>query len=356
MSLTELDQAKAEAFGGRMVGLLNDAMLGLMLSVGHRTALFDVMASMGPATSAEVAQRAGLDERYVREWLNAMTVGRIVDHDASSSRYQLPAEHAAFLTRAAGPNNLAGFAQYLSLMGGVEDEIVACFRNGGGVPYSKYPKFQELMAETSAEVHDATLVDGILPIVDGMVERLRRGVDVCDVGCGQGHAINLMAAAFPASRFTGLDFSDEGIAAARREAAETGLANATFEVRDIAALDGLQFDFITAFDCIHDQADPAKVLYNIAQALRPDGVFLCVDVAGSSAVDRNMELPLAPTLYSISTFHCMTVSLAQGGAGLGTMWGEELANDMLRDAGFTKVETKKIPEDVFNVYYVARKE
>jgi 2-polyprenyl-3-methyl-5-hydroxy-6-metoxy-1,4-benzoquinol methylase len=331
-------------------------MLGLMLNVGHRTALFDVMASMGPATSAEVAQRAGLDERYVREWLNAMTVGRIVDHDATSSTYQLPAEHSAFLTRAAGPNNLSGFAQYLSLMGDVEDEIVECFHDGGGVPYSKFPKFQQLMAETSAEVHDGSLVDGILPLVDGMIERLRGGIDACDVGCGQGHAVNLMAAAFPASRFTGLDFSDEGIAAARREAAQMGLTNASFEVRDIAALDGLQFDFVTAFDCIHDQADPAKVLDNIAQAVRPGGAFLCVDVAGSSTVAQNMELPLAPTLYSISTFHCMTVSLAQGGAGLGTMWGEELANEMLHDAGFTNVETKKIPEDVFNVYYVARKD
>jgi SAM-dependent methyltransferase len=356
MSLSEMDQSKAEAFGGRMVGLLNDAMLGLMLSVGHRTELFDVMAAMGPGTSAEIAERAGLDERYVREWLNAMTVGRIVDHDGAASTYVLPAEHAAFLSRAAGPNNLAGLAQNVSLMGDVEDEIVECFRNGGGVPYSKYPKFQQLMAETSAEVHDASLVDGILPMVDGMIERLRSGIDVCDVGCGQGHAVNLMAAAFPASRFTGLDFSEEGIAAGRREAADKGLKNATFEVHDIAALDdSMQFDLITAFDCIHDQADPAKVLHNIAQAVRPDGAFLCVDVAGSSTVDRNMDLPLGPTLYSVSTFHCMTVSLAQGGAGLGTMWGEELANEMLRDAGFTDVETKKIPEDFFNVYYVARK-
>jgi SAM-dependent methyltransferase len=352
-----MDQAEAEAFGGRMVGLLNDAMLGLMVSVGHRTALFDMMAAMPPATTTDIADRANLDERYVREWLNAMTVGRVVEYNASDGTYWLPPAHSAFLTRAAGPNNLASIAQYQSLMGGVEDEIVECFRQGGGVPYAKFPKFQQLMAEESAAVHDASLVDGILPMVGGMVERLKAGIDVCDMGCGQGHAVNLMAEAFPNSRFTGWDFSEEGIAAGTAEATKRGLANAHFEVKDVATVDGSQqFDLITVFDAIHDQADPAKVLHNIAESLRPDGVFLCVDVAGSSRVEENMEHPLGPALYSISTFHCMTVSLAQGGAGLGTMWGEQKANEMLRDAGFVDIETKKIPEDIFNVYYIARKE
>jgi SAM-dependent methyltransferase len=357
MSQTELDEHELEAFGGRMVGMMNEAMLTLMVSVGHRTKLFDTMAAMEPATTGEIADAAGLNERYVREWLNAMTVGRIVNYDASRSTYQLPTEHAAFLTRAAGPNNLASFAQYESLMGGVEDDIVECFTRGGGVPYSKYPKFQQLMAEESAGVHDASLIDGILPLADGLVDRLKSGIDVCDVGCGQGHAVNLMAHAFPQSRITGWDFSEEGIAAATAEAQRLGLDNATFEVQDVAKLDAPdRFDLITAFDSIHDQADPAAVLRNIALALRPGGVFLCVDVGGSSRVEDNLDLPLAPALYSISTFHCMTVSLAQGGAGLGTMWGEQLANQMLGEAGFTRIETKKVPEDVFNVYYVARKE
>jgi SAM-dependent methyltransferase len=356
MSVTEIDQHELEAFGGRMVGMMNEAMLALMVSVGHRTELFDIMATMAPATTEEIAEAAGLDERYVREWLNAMTVGQIVNYDASASTYRLPAEHAAFLTRAAGPNNLASFAQYESLMGGVEDDIVECFVHGGGVPYSRYPKFQQLMAEESASIHDASLIEGILPLVEGSVERLKSGIDVCDVGCGQGHAVNLMAQAFPQSRVTGWDFSEEGIAAARGEAELLGLTNATFAVQDVAKFDEAnQFDLITAFDTIHDQADPAKVLRNIAAALRPGGVFLCVDVGGSSHVEDNMDLPLAPALYSISTFHCMTVSLAQGGTGLGTMWGEQLAKQMLGEAGFTTVETKRVPEDVFNVYYVARK-
>ena len=357
MTATELDPAKVEEFAGRMVGLMNASMLGLMTSVGHRTGLFDTMATLAPSTSAQVAKAAGLDERYVREWLNAMTVGRFVDYDPATRTYALPAEHAALLTRAAGPGNMANMAQFTALMGGVEDEIVECFRAGGGVPYSRFPKFQELMAEMSGQVHDAALIGGELALVDGLIDRLRAGIDVCDVGCGQGHAINLMAKEFPNSRFTGLDFSEEGIATAQKEAAELGLTNTTFEVKDAAKLDGSRkFDFITVFDAIHDQAKPDVVLKGIADSLKPGGVFLCVDIAGSSNVEDNLEHPFAAMLYSVSTFHCMTVSLALDGAGLGTMWGEQKANEMFREAGFTSVETTRVPEDILNVYYVCRKD
>ena len=207
MSTTELDAGKVGEFAGRMADLMNSSMLGLMTSVGHRTGLFDTMATLAPSTSSQIADAAGLDERYVREWLNAMTVGRFVDYDPSGRTYVLPPEHAVSLTRAAGPGNMANMAQFTALMGGVEDDIVACFREGGGVPYSRFPKFQELMAEMSSQVHDAALIGGELALVDGLIDRLRGGIDVCDIGCGQGHAINLMAREFPNSRFTGLDFS-----------------------------------------------------------------------------------------------------------------------------------------------------
>jgi SAM-dependent methyltransferase len=356
MTVTELDPARAEAFAGRMVGLLNDGLLSLMVSVGHRTGLFDAMAALPPSTSAEVAAAAGLDERYVREWLNAMTVGRFVEYDPTGATYVLPAEHASCLTRASGPGNMANLAQFTSLMGGVEDEIVECFAAGGGVPYSRFPKFQLLMAEMSGQVHDAALIGGELALVDGLIDRLREGIDVCDVGCGSGHAVNLMAKEFPNSRFTGLDFSEEGIATATAETNALGLENTTFAVQDAATMDRApRFDLITVFDAIHDQAKPDVVLQAISDSLRADGVFLCVDIGGSSHVHENLEHPLAPMLYSVSTFHCMTVSLALDGAGLGTMWGEQKADEMFRAAGFTSVTTNHVPEDIMNVYYVCRK-
>jgi SAM-dependent methyltransferase len=356
MTTHTFDQAKAEAFAGQMVGVLNGASVALMTSIGHQVGLFDTMAGRPPATSRQIAEAANLNERYVREWLGAMVTGRIVDYNPDAGTYALPPEHAAFLTRAAGPNNLAGPTQIIALLAQVEEPIVACFRNGGGVPYSAYPRFQRLMAEDSATVHDAALIESILPLVPGLAERLQAGIDVADVGCGSGHAINLMAKAFPRSRFTGFDFSEEGIQTGRREAQELGAANATFELRDVTALDlHDRFDLITAFDAIHDQAHPAQVLAGIAGALRPDGVFLMVDIRASSNLHENLELPLAPMLYTASTLHCMTVSLALAGDGLGTMWGEQTARRMLADAGFTRVEVKQIDGDMFNNYFVATK-
>jgi SAM-dependent methyltransferase len=212
------------------------------------------------------------------------------------------------------------------------------------------------MAEQSAMIFDASLVDAVVPIVPGLPERLREGIDAADVGCGQGHAVNVLAAAFPASRFTGLDISTEGIAAGRAEADERGLTNATFEVADVAALAGPpRFDLVTAFDAIHDQAAPDAVLRGIADVLRDDGTFLMVDIRASSHLHENIGHPLGPYVYGMSTMHCMTVSLAAGGAGLGTAWGEELAQEMLAAAGFGDVQVHHLDSDVANTYYVCRK-
>ena len=347
----------AEEFAERMLRTMNEAALALMVSVGHRTGLFDVMAEMPAATSAEIAAKAELDERYVREWLAVMTTGRIVRHDAEAGAYWLPAEHAAWLTRAAGMRNLATGMQYIGLMAQVEDQIVECFRHGGGVPYSAFPRFQAVMAEDSGAVHDATLIDGTLPLVPGLTGRLIDGIDVADVGCGSGHAVNLMAGAFPRSRFTGFDVSDTGLAAARTEAEQSGLANARFEQRDAARLgETARFDLITTFDAVHDQAWPDLMLAGIAQALRPGGVYLCADIRASSRLSENLDHPLGPFLYTVSCMHCMTVSLAESGMGLGTMWGEQKARAMLSGAGFTSIETEHVDGDVANTYYIATRD
>jgi SAM-dependent methyltransferase len=352
----EFDSARSEAFAGRMMDVLNGASITLMTSIGHQVGLFDAMADLPPATSQQIAEAAGLNERYVREWLGAMLTGGVVDYDPADGTYTLPAEHAAWLTRSAGTDNLAIQAQYIPLLAQVEQPLIDCFRNGGGVPYAAFPRFQRLMAEESGAIHDAALIDTILPLVPGLPARLEAGIDVADVGCGSGHAINLMAQAFPNSHFVGYDFSEEGTRAGRDEAQRLGLTNAWFEARDVTALDAQdRFDFITAFDAIHDQAQPARVLAGIAEALRPDGVFLMVDIGASSHVHENREFPLASLMYTISCMHCMTVSLALNGMGLGAMWGEQKAREMLAEAGFPHVEVKRIEDDLFNSYSIATK-
>ncbi|MGO9926481.1 MAG: class I SAM-dependent methyltransferase [Mycobacterium sp.] len=342
-----------------MVAAIDGASLALLLSIGHQTGLLDTMAGLAPATSAQIAGAAGLDERYVREWLAGMTTGHVVDYDAGTATYSLPAHRAGVLTRAAGPDNLALVALFLPLLSEVEQQIIGCFREGGGLPYSEFPRFHTLMAEMSGAVFDNALVDVVLPLVDGLPERLRSGVDVADFGCGSGHAINVMARAFPASRFTGIDFSQEAIAAGIEEAARLGLTNASFESHNLAQLDAVSkseaYDVIMVFDAIHDQAHPARVLQDIYRALRPGGVFLMADIKASSRLEDNVGIPMSTYLYTTSLMHCMTVSLAADGAGLGAAWGTQLATSMLADAGFADVRVAEVESDPINSYYIARK-
>ena len=230
------DSAKANGFAERLLTTLNDGALCLMISIGHRTGLLDAMRDAAPATSAEIAAKAGLNERYVREWLGAMVTGRIVDVDPATNRFSLPAEHAAFLTRRAGADNIGVFTQYISLLGSVEDDIVECFKKGGGVPYAKFPRFHEVMAEDSGQSVLSSLESHIVPLVSGLAERLASGIQMLDVGCGRGRIINRLAELYPKSRFTGMDLSSEAILSAWQDAADKKLRNVEFIVADLESI------------------------------------------------------------------------------------------------------------------------
>jgi SAM-dependent methyltransferase len=358
VSDTPRDAARVEAFAGKIMGILNGGALSLMISVGHRTGLFDAMAHVARTTSAELATKAGLQERYVREWLGAMTVARIVEHDAEVGTYSLPAEHAASLGRDASAGNLAVFAQYVPLLGSVEDDIVRCFRDGGGVPYERYARFHEVMAEDSGQTVLPALISHILPLVPGLMERLEKGLRVLDIGCGRGKILNLLAATFPKSRLIGYDLSNEAIEFARSDAYRLGHKNVEFDVRDLSDFDETAapavFDLITSFDAIHDQADPMAVLRGIHRSLAEGGVYLAQDIKASSKHSGNLDHPFGPLLYTISCMHCMTVSLAQGGKGLGAMWGREKALEYFHKASFSDVRVNELSHDLQNYYYVCR--
>lgn len=348
-----------DAFADTLLDMLNQGALALMVSVGHRTGLFDTMAELPPADVARIAAHTGLNERYVREWLAAMVAGGIVEYTADSGHYHLPAFRAALLTRAASPDNIAVFAQYIGVLGQVEDRVVDCFRQGGGVAYEHYPRFHEVMAEDSGQTVIAALDEHVLPLVAGLQQRLEQGIEVLDIGCGKGRALLYLAARYPNSRFTGYDLSGEALAEARERAQTSGLGNITFECRDLTGFGKhaprQRFDLVTAFDAVHDQADPQGVLDGVHRALKTGGTFLMQDIRASSRLENNLDHPIAPLLYTLSTMHCMTVSLAQGGAGLGTMWGEELACDMLNRAGFEEVEVNQLDHDFQNNFYVMHK-
>jgi 2-polyprenyl-3-methyl-5-hydroxy-6-metoxy-1,4-benzoquinol methylase len=342
------------SFDEELQDIMNKSALALMISIGHRTGLFDVMAKLPLSSSNDIAEKANLNERYVREWLGALVTSKIIDYDSKSSLYSISKDKSDLLTRD-GSFNFATSMQFIPVMAQVEDKILDCFTNGGGVPYESFHRFHEVMAEESSQTVLSELIDGILPLVTGLIEKLKQNIKILDVGCGSGRAINLMAKTFPTSHFTGYDFSNEVIQNAKNESLKLSLTNTCFEKQDAANFNHEeQFDVITAFDAIHDQANPEKVLGNIKNSLKPDGVFLMQDIAGSSKLENNMNHPLAPFLYTISCLHCMTVSLALDGKGLGAMWGKELATQMLKDAGFSSVEVKQLPHDPMNYFYIAK--
>jgi SAM-dependent methyltransferase len=337
------DPTAEHPFERRLLEIYTGGILTQLIEIGYRTGLFEAAAA-GPDTSAGLSERAGLDERYVREWLGAMASAGILTYEPESARFTLPPEHAALLAGDRA-SNVAPQSRLVNHFGGLLSEIVERFRDGEGLGYERYrPEFTGCEDDTWRRIYDEHLVDGFVAASPGLAERLAAGARVLDLGCGTGHAVNLLAAAYPASSFTGIDIAGDAIAAAREEAAAMGLANARFQQADAAGLPAEPaWDAILAFDAIHDQRDPATVLRRVRQALAEGGRFLMIEFAFSSRLEGNIGNPYAPLYYGFSVLHCMPVSLAGGGAGLGAVWGEERAREMLDEAGFGRVETRPTP-------------
>lgn len=365
--MSETSAAKREAFSQKMIDILNSGALNLALSIGYKVGLFDAMDRFDtPQTLSALSECSGLNARYIREWLGIMVTGGIVEithENGEESKYLLPKEHGDFLTKRSGNANLAVYTQEIPLLTlCATDGVMAGFRTGEGLSYESYPEFQAFMGELSNAKHREVLVDKFLPSVDGgsVLSLLKQGIRVCDLGCGEGVAALIMARAFPKSRFVGIDISAPAIAKATQEASEHSLKNMDFIVRDAALLENdpdLEgaFDYITAFDAIHDQTAPLKALRGVRYMLAPGGIFSMIDIAAKSGHLENKNHPMGPFLYTVSLMHCMPVGLAEGGTGLGMMWGEEKAMEMLREAGFEDIRVVEMAHDPFNLHYLCRR-
>lgn len=355
------------AFAQKMIDILNYGALNLALGIGYKLRIFDRLADLNrPLTSRRLAAETGLNVRYLEEWLGIMVTGGVLELEpdegsAGGDRYFLPPDRAAVLTRQAGPDNLGVYAQEIPLLTvsaltGVEKG----FATGQGVPFSAYPEFQAFMAELAEAKHEETLIQDFLPAVDNgrLVKRLHRGIRVCDLGCGQGVALRLMAEAYPRSEFMGLDNHAGALEAAGRAAGER--SNLEFVLMDAAELvdrSELQgrFDYVTAFDAIHDQSHPLRALQGVYHLLRPAGLFSMVDIKAGSRPGDNLDHPLGPFLYTVSLMHCLPVGLNDDGRGLGMMWGREKAVELLQEAGFSQIEVLDIPRDGFNLHFLGKK-
>jgi SAM-dependent methyltransferase len=285
-----------------------------------------------------------------------MATAGFVDYDPTTHTHSLPPERAVLLT-SASPMTMAPFSQLNTHLAKHVEEVATSFRDGGGVSYAAYrPEFTEVMDSIGRAAFDGLLVDAIVPLAPGLGEQMTTGARVADVGCGTGHALVLLGQAFPTSTFVGYDADTEAIARARAEAASFGLDNVSFEVTDAARLvPAAPFDAVFVFDAIHDQADPAGVLARINEMLVDGGTFLMKEPRVSSNLEDNIGNPFAPLVYAVSTLHCMQVSLAEGGAGLGTAFGEQVALRLLDEAGFGDVVVHEAPGDPIDAVYVATK-
>lgn len=355
-----------ENFSDRLVTILNHGALNLALGIGYSHGIFDTMDEHNRfLTLDELSSATGLDARYLKEWLGVMVTGGIVELgeiDGGGDSFLLPRDHADLLCRRAGSNNLGVYAQEIPLLTtSVMGAVLEGFKTGNGIPYASYPEFQAFMTQLADAKHDRVLLDDFLPSVDAgrIVKQLGSGIRVCDLGCGQGVALNLMARAFPGSRFTGIDIDEAAIETARASAREMGLSNVGYLVQDAAAVGDVKelenrFDYITAFDAIHDQSHPFAALQGVRYMLAPSGAFSMIDIKAASKIGDNRDHPMAPFLYTVSLMHCMPVGLNDNGRGLGMMWGREQALDLLREAGFSQVLAEEIPNDPFNLHFFCR--
>jgi 2-polyprenyl-3-methyl-5-hydroxy-6-metoxy-1,4-benzoquinol methylase len=343
---SSLDEAKVEAFMGKVMG---DA------SLGDRLGLFASLAEEGPATSAELAERAQVNERYACEWLRGMHAAGYLELDRSCARFALPAEHAQVLAAEGGPLFLGGAFQltfgYLRAL----DRLTEAFRSGGGVPQSAYPaETWEGMGRFSRPFYENLLVQAWVPAVSGLHERLERGARWADVGCGAGLAAIALARAYPASTFVGYDAFEGQVELARRAAAEAGVGDRVrFELLDAAAGLPERFDVVSTFDVVHDAINPPALVRAVRAALAGDGVYLMLEINSADDPAENVG-PLATLLYGVSVVYCMTTSLAHGGQGLGTCGlPPAKARELCLTSGFSTVEQIEL-QDPFNALYVAR--
>ncbi|HZG07309.1 MAG TPA: class I SAM-dependent methyltransferase [Streptomyces sp.] len=330
-----LDQDRVMEFLERVVADSGAAFAGLTTSIGARLGLYAAMAGAGPLTPGQLAERTGLAERYVREWLAAQVAGEYVHYDPGAGTYALPDEHAAVLADPASPAYVVGAFRMLKALYASEDALVDAYRTGEGVGWEEHgPELYEGSASFYRTGYQAMLVREWLPALEGVVEKLERGASVADVGCGFGYSTLLMAQAFPRSRFHGFDFHGPSVDAARREAAERDLGDrVAFDVAAAEDFPGGDYDLITFFDCLHDLGDPGAAFRRAERTLAGDGSCMVVE-PNAPADPQELANPIGRSYAATSATLCLPGAVAQHGPyALGNHPGEEALRRIADEAG-----------------------
>jgi SAM-dependent methyltransferase len=349
-----IDQDKLMAFIGQVVGELGATVNAGLIVIGDRLGLYRALAGAAPTSAAELADRTGTTERYVREWLNAQAAGGYVEYDAITDRYSLSAEKALALADESSPAFVGGAFQLALATLKATPEIEGAFKCGAGYGWHEHDEGVHIGCERFFRPgYNANLVSTWLPALEGVTEKLRVGATVADVGCGLGASTRLMAQAFPRSTFTGFDYHEGSIELARQETAEAGMdASIRFEVAPAAAFPGKGYDLVTMFDCLHDMGDPIGAARHVREALAPDGTWMVVEPLAGDTVQDNLN-PLGRAYYAFSNFLCTPSSLSQEvGLALGAQAGEARIRDVVKAAGFTRF--RRAADSLMNAVYEVR--
>jgi SAM-dependent methyltransferase len=349
-----MDREAVRKFMERFMEMATGAAVMGVIGVADKVGLFAKLAGRGPQTLGEIVASTGLNERYLREALASLSAAGIVSYDPKLETYALPDAHAACLADESSPYFLAGWGQIVRAILGAVPGVAKAMREGGGVAFRDFgPEMVEGISRSNAPGMRVLLTRKWLPALPDVTKRLDAGIRVADVGCGAGTSTLVMAKAYPRSEFTGFDIDETSLARARESAASERLPNVSFErvsAEELPASPG--FDFVASFDTIHDMVNPRGALRRIRQALRGDGAYLMVEPSAGDTLADNLN-PGGALLYAMSTLHCMTVSLAHGGEGIGTAFGPALAESLCREAGFTRFRRLDV-QNPFNAFYEVR--
>jgi 2-polyprenyl-3-methyl-5-hydroxy-6-metoxy-1,4-benzoquinol methylase len=352
---TALDNKKVQEFGDRLLRDNAASVRCALNYIGDKLGLFKALQQAGSTTVADFAKRTGMQERYLKEWLGAMVSAEYVEYDAQKQTYHLTPEKAAFLADEASPMFSASMFSIVKALWDVTPKVSECFKTGGGVPHSEQSQEMDCGTERFSQVYfDHHLTQEWIPAVSGLEEKLSKGAHVADVGCGNGQSVFTLAKKYPQAEVWGFDNFAPVIDEANKRLAGQGLKNAHFAAKGAAEVENKgKFDFVTTFDVIHDMADPLGGLRAIREMLKPDGVYMMVEMNVSDRLEENIN-PFASMLYSISTLYCMTVSLAENGKGVGACMGEGPARAMAMEAGFTKFERLPVNHPFAAIYILKR--
>ena len=354
MSATEIDSTKLEAFMGQVLADMGAIISAPLMALGDRLGLYKGMAGAGPLTSQELADKVGVAERPLREWLRNQAAGGYLSYDAETDAYTLPDEHALALADENSPLYVLGIFDSVAALYAKESEIEDAFRTGNGMGWHEHD--HRLFHGTERFFrpgYRAHLVPEWIPALEGVHEKLERGAKVADVGCGHGASTVIMAQAFPNSEFFGFDYHEASVEQARMRAADAGLSDrVAFEVAPAKSFPGKAYDLVCVFDCLHDMGDPLGAAKHIRDVLAPDGTWMIVEPYAKDNVEENLN-PVGRVFYGASTVICTPASLAQEvGLALGAQAGEAQLASLIKEAGFSRV--RRAAETPFNLILEAR--